>query len=121
MCENRHWKSQEELCVIGNDVWIGSGANIFRGVTIGDGAVIGGSSVVTKDVPPYAIVAGNPAKIFRYRCKEEWIEKLLELKWWELPIDIIKDELPAFQGELTIEVIEKLQARKKAWLENSKR
>ncbi len=64
----------------GNDVWIASEANIFRNVTIGDGAVIGGSAVVTKDVPSYAIVVGNPARILRYRCKEEMIEKLLLLK-----------------------------------------
>lgn len=68
---------------IGNDVWIGQGAQIMQGVTIGDGAVVAASAVVTKDVPPYAIVGGVPAKIIKYRFKEEEIQSLLELKWWK--------------------------------------
>lgn len=70
--------------VIGNDVWIGRKAIIKAGVTIGDGAVIGSGAVVTKDVPPYAVVAGVPAKIIRYRFDEETIRSLMETKWWEL-------------------------------------
>jgi len=69
---------------IGNDVWIGRGACIMSGVTIGDGVIIGAGSVVTKDVPPYAIVGGVPAKIIRYRFDEPTIQELLNLKWWEL-------------------------------------
>lgn len=69
--------------VIGNDVWIGSYVRIVEGVTIGDGAIIAAGAVVTKDVPPYAIVGGVPAKIIKYRFDEETIKKLLELKWWE--------------------------------------
>ena len=72
--EAANWKSASDVCETGNDVWIGSGANILRGVRIGNGAVIGASSVVTKDVPAYAIVVGNPARVLRLRCKEEWIE-----------------------------------------------
>lgn len=68
---------------IGNDVWIGDKVYIRAGVIVGDGAVIGANSVVTKDVPPYAIVAGCPAKILRYRFEEEAIKKMLNLKWWE--------------------------------------
>ena len=79
-----------EPVIIGNDVWIGDNVTIFNGVTIGDGAVLGASAIVTKDVPPYAIVAGNPAKIIRYRFDEEIITQLLELKWWELDDDIIR-------------------------------
>jgi acetyltransferase-like isoleucine patch superfamily enzyme len=68
--------------VIGNDVWIGEGVYIKGGLNIGDGAVIGMGSVVTKDVPPYAIFAGNPAKLIRMRFDEDVIVSLLELKWW---------------------------------------
>jgi len=68
--------------VIGNDVWIGAGSFIRSGVTIGDGAVVGAHSVVTKDVPPYAIVAGNPARLLRYRFDDEMITKLISLAWW---------------------------------------
>lgn len=67
---------------IGSDVWIGNGAVILSGVTIGHGAVIGNSSVVVKDVPDYAIVGGNPAKILKYRFPEKMIEKLLKIEWW---------------------------------------
>jgi len=68
--------------VIGNDVWLGSHALILSGVNIGDGAVVGAGAVVVKDIPPYAIVVGNPAKIIGYRFSEEIIMKLLEIKWW---------------------------------------
>lgn len=71
------------LTHIGNDVWIAHGAFILPGVTISDGAVIAAKSVVTKNVPPYAVVAGSPARIKRYRFPERQIEKLLRSKWWE--------------------------------------
>ena len=77
-------------CVIGNDVWIGTNVLIKGGVTIGDGSVIGMGSVVVKDVPPYAIVGGNPARIIRYRFNESDIDFLLKLKWWDWPLDKIK-------------------------------
>jgi len=70
--------------VIGNDVWIATNAVIMSGIKIGDGAIIGAYSVVTKDVPPYTIVAGNPAKQIRKRFSDEVINKLLELKWWDM-------------------------------------
>ncbi|MBB3267886.1 acetyltransferase-like isoleucine patch superfamily enzyme [Azospirillum sp. OGB3] len=69
--------------VIGNDVWIGHGAFIKMGVTIGDGAVIGACAVVTRDVPPYSIVVGNPAVVKRLRFPEKTVEKLLAVKWWD--------------------------------------
>ena len=77
---------------IENDVWIGAYSTIMSGVKIGNGAVIGASSVVTKDIPPYAIVAGNPAKIIKYRFTEEQIVSLLKIEWWNWDEYKIKDE-----------------------------
>ncbi len=71
---------------IGNDVWVGQDVNIMGGIKIGHGAVIGANTLVTKDVPPYAIVGGVPAKIIRYRFDEATIKILLETKWWELDV-----------------------------------
>lgn len=68
---------------IENDVWIGAKATIMSGIKICNGAVVAAGSVVTKDVPPYAIVAGNPAKVVKYRFSEEQIEKLLQISWWD--------------------------------------
>lgn len=69
--------------IVGNDVWIGTNAIVMRGLVIGDRAVIGAGAVVTKDVPPYAIVVGAPARILRYRFPQETIRRLLKLKWWQ--------------------------------------
>ena len=80
--------------VIGNDVWVGTEALIFSGITIGDGAVIGARAVVTKDVPPYAIVAGNPAKIIKYRFSPDTVRRLLLIKWWDWPIEKIRMKIP---------------------------
>lgn len=76
--------------IIGNDVWIGSRAIILGGVTIGNGVVIGSGAVVTKDVPDYAIVAGAPAKILRYRFEDETIQRLRESEWWNLDEECLK-------------------------------
>jgi acetyltransferase-like isoleucine patch superfamily enzyme len=76
-------KENRYKVVIGNDVWIGSYVRIMEGVTIGDGAIVAAGALVTKDVPPYAIVGGVPAKIMRYRFTEEQIDFLMQLKWWE--------------------------------------
>lgn len=69
---------------IGNDVWIGNRSLVLQGVTIGDGAVVGAGAVVTKDVEPYTIVAGNPARVIRKRFDDETIARLLELRWWDM-------------------------------------
>jgi acetyltransferase-like isoleucine patch superfamily enzyme len=76
---------------IGNDCWIGQRAFFVGGLTIGDGAVILAGAVVTKDVPPYAIVGGVPAKILKYRYDEETIQFLLEKKWWNMPVEWLKE------------------------------
>lgn len=78
--------------VIGNDVWIGEGVFIGDGISVGDGAVIGAHSVVTHDVPPYAIVAGAPAKLLRYRFSKNEIAKLHKIKWWEWSEEKLKEE-----------------------------
>src|SRR5690606_22123419 len=70
---------------IGHDVWIGSGALILSGVSIGHGAVIAAKAVVTKDVPPYGVAAGNPAGVVRMRCPEDVVTELLDVAWWDLP------------------------------------
>ena len=79
--------------IIGNDVWIGLNTTILSGVTIGDGAIIAAGSIVTKDVDPYAIVGGNPAKVIKKRFSDDAIAKLLEIQWWNWEIDKIKNNL----------------------------
>jgi len=74
---------------IGNDVWIGHEALIMPAVSIGDGAIIASRSVITKDVPAYTIVAGNPAKVIRQRADDQTIVRLLQIRWWDWPIDKI--------------------------------
>ncbi len=90
------WDNKGDI-VIGNDVWIGYEAVIMQGVTIGDGAIIGTRALVTKDVPPYTIVGGAPAKPIKNRFSEEIIAKLLEMKWWDWPEERIKANIAAIQ------------------------
>lgn len=80
---------KERKTIIKNDVWIGIGAIIKQGVTIGNGAIVGAGAIVTKDVPDYAVVAGNPAKVIKYRFKKEVIEKLLSEQRWNWNINKI--------------------------------
>lgn len=91
--------------VIGNDVWIGYGSLIMQGVTIGDGAVVAAGSVVTKDIPPYAIVGGNPARIIRNRFSDNEIEFLRELEWWNKTEKWIIDNAYCFSD---IELLKKV-------------
>jgi virginiamycin A acetyltransferase len=84
--------------IIGNDVWIGHQATIMPGVKIGDGAIIASHSVITKDVAPYAIIGGNPARLIRKRFPEEDIKKLLKLKWWDWPMDKITKNTQKLTG-----------------------
>lgn len=98
---------------IGNDVWIGSQASISSGVTIGDGAVIGAGAVVTKDVEPYAIVGGVPARLIRRRFADEVVEKLLELRWWDLELRQISD-LEFDDIEACVARLEDIRGRERA-------
>jgi acetyltransferase-like isoleucine patch superfamily enzyme len=88
--------------MIGNDVWIGFGATILSGVKIGDGAVIGARAVVTSYVPPYAVAAGNPARVIRYRFGSEIQRRLLALRWWEWSDDEIRALEPQFMGDVEL-------------------
>ena len=91
------WDNKGDI-VLGNDVWIGYEAVIMAGVTIGDGAIIGTRAVVTKDVPPYTVAGGIPAKPIKKRYPEETIAALSELKWWDWPENRIAQNLHAIQA-----------------------
>lgn len=82
--------------IIGNDVWLGYNVCIKEGITIGDGAIIGAKSLVTRDIPPYSVAVGSPAKVIKYRFSEEQIKKLLDIKWWDRDIEWIKENIHSF-------------------------
>lgn len=88
---NRYRVKRKGQILIENDVWIGHGAVILGGVTIHNGAVVGAEAVVTKDVPPYAVVAGNPARIVKYRFEEEEVKALLDIAWWDWESNVLKE------------------------------
>lgn len=89
-------KEHRSAVIVGNDCWIGYGVSITEGATIGDGAVILANATVTKDVPPYAIVGGIPAKIVGYRYDESTIKKLLTIKWWNQDVNWLRDNVRLF-------------------------
>ncbi len=91
---------------IGNDVWIGAQAVIVNDVTIGDGAIVGANALVNKDVPPFAIVAGVPAKVIRFRFEKNIIDILNKIKWWNLNPNFLKDNLDFFNQPMSIELAE---------------
>lgn len=95
---NKDFPAQEEKGTIdiGNDVWIGREAKILDGVSIGDGAIVGAYSVVSKNVPPYAVVVGNPAEIKKFRFDQKTIDRLRKLKWWEWSEDTVKARMTDF-------------------------
>jgi Acetyltransferase (isoleucine patch superfamily) len=95
--------------VIGNDVWIGQNATILPGVHIGDGAIIGASSVVGSDVEPYTIVAGNPAQFIRNRFDDELTNLMLEWRWWDKPIEEINSLIPILTSSDLPEVKKKIK------------
>ncbi|BDR10663.1 CatB-related O-acetyltransferase [Comamonas thiooxydans] len=98
-------KTKRPFTILMNDVWIGDGVVVMPGVTIGTGAVVGANSVVTKDIPPYAIVGGCPAKIIKYRFPDEIIEELLKSEWWELS----KEDLENLPTGNVIEFIDSIK------------
>ncbi len=117
---NHYWNLPMEYCtmdvisntkkgptIVGNDVWFGYQSLVMPGVKIGDGAVIGTRSIVTKDVEPYTIVAGAPARPIRKRYDDETIAKLLELKWWDLPDEDVREILPDLISNNIDAVVEK--------------
>lgn len=102
---------KNKLVTIGNDVWIGTRVIIMGGVKIGNGAVIGAGAIVTKDVPDYAIAVGVPAKVVKYRFSPDIIEKLLELQWWNLSEEELKENIKEFQrNSINLDVIEKINS-----------
>ncbi|MBO4552864.1 CatB-related O-acetyltransferase [bacterium] len=96
-----------EPVTIGNDVWIGRSAIVMDGLTIGDGAIVGAGAVVTHDVPPYAIAVGVPARVIKYRFDEETIKRLLKVRWWDQPDEVIAS-LKADDVEGCLKLLESL-------------
>lgn len=102
----------DPFCLIGNDVWIASNATVIEGVHIGDGAVVGGGAVVIKDIPPYAVVAGVPARVIKYRFSEQIISRLSVLRWWDWDIKTIQKVAPLLQKKLSNEILDELESVK---------
>lgn len=98
--------------IVANDVWFGHESTIMPGVTIGSGAIIGTRAVVTKDVPAYSIVAGNPARVVKFRFEEAVIDKLLSIAWWDWPIDLIEQNLSIITGA-DIDALQTISSRVK--------
>ena len=102
-------KREIKKVYIGHDVWIGAHTVVMPGIKIGHGAVVGAGAIVTKNVPPYSIVAGAPGKVIKYRFNELMVEKLLKLEWWNLEECLIRDSISLFQGEFTDEKLKQLE------------
>jgi acetyltransferase-like isoleucine patch superfamily enzyme len=104
---------KNEGCHIGNDVWLAAGCHILRNVSIGNGAVVGANSVVTKDIPPYAIAVGSPAKVISYRFTQEIIDKLEDIQWWNFPLNLLRKYKDIFTHNLKMENVLELEQIKK--------
>lgn len=105
----------KDECIIGNDVWIAANATVCRGVVVGNGAVIAAGAVVTKDVEPYTIVAGIPAKPIKKRFSNEVISILLKSEWWNLPPQIIKDNFELFNSKPDINISKQILELKESF------
>jgi len=90
--------------VIGHDVWVGAGSIILSGVKIGNGAIIGANSTVTKDIPAYSVVGGSPARVIDYRFSETVIERIGQLEWWNWSLEKLKNNIELFQNEISDEL-----------------
>lgn len=112
-------KIETEECSIGNDVWIGSGVTVNRKVHVGNGAILASGSVVTKDVPDYAIVGGVPARIIKYRFDEDTIKRLLAIAWWNWPYEVLKENRHLFEVEVSEESLCAME-KVKQQIENEK-
>jgi len=88
--DGSHWEHYGEAPEVGSDVWIGAQVFVRQGVTVGHGAVLGAGAVVVKDIPPYAIAAGVPARVLRYRFSPATVERLLDSRWWEMPVSALQ-------------------------------
>jgi hypothetical protein len=112
--------NQKERVVIGNDVWLGASCLVLKGVTIGDGAVVAAGAVVTKDVPPYAIVGGVPARVIRYRFPDAIIDRLRKVAWWNydaasllgIPFDNVERALDEVETRKAAGQLAKISPRK---------
>ncbi|WP_298236462.1 CatB-related O-acetyltransferase [uncultured Azohydromonas sp.] len=112
--------NQKDRVVIGNDVWLGAGCIVLKGVTVGDGAVVAAGAVVTKDVPPYAVVGGVPARIIKYRFPEPIIERLKKLAWWNyeaesllgVPFDNIEKAMDEVEKRIANRTLRRIAPRR---------
>jgi len=95
---DKSYFQESDSIIIGNDVWLGANTIIIDSVTIADGVIVAAGSVVTKDIPPYAIIGGVPAKIIKYRFEKDEIDKLLKIKWWDMDIEYLKNNYKKFHN-----------------------
>lgn len=107
--QNFRNKIYSEECEIGNDVWIGSGVTVNRKVHVGNGAILASGTVVTKDVPDYAIVGGVPGRVIKYRFEKDTIKRLLAIEWWNWPHEVLKENRHLFEMEVSEESLVKME------------
>lgn len=108
--EKGNFKENSDV-TIGNDVWIGANAVVLDGVNIGDGAVIAAGAVVVKNVEPYAIVGGVPARLLRYRFSPDICSRLIAIAWWNLPEVVLREALPCFICEVNVDILNELEKK----------